>query len=81
MMAELKLDRIVFPTGAPGRLVGRVETLWRSFARWREQRRAIACLHVLSDHELRDIGLHRSRIGAPVLGGDREGQSCRHFHH
>jgi uncharacterized protein YjiS (DUF1127 family) len=40
----------------------------RAFLRWRAQRRAIAHLHTLSDHVLRDIGIHRSDIEAAVRG-------------
>jgi uncharacterized protein YjiS (DUF1127 family) len=48
-----------------GRSLGR---WWRTFLEWRRQRKAIAQLERMSDHELKDIGLIRDQIEAGVRG-------------
>jgi len=51
---------------AAGALVGRLIARRR---RKRAERRAMRELAVLSDHALKDLGLHRSEIGSIVHGG------------
>jgi uncharacterized protein YjiS (DUF1127 family) len=41
---------------------------WRTYMDWRLQRKAIAQLGHMSDHELKDIGLDRDQIEAGVRG-------------
>ena len=41
---------------------------WAAYAAARERRAAIAELHALDDHALKDIGLHRSEIERVVHG-------------
>jgi uncharacterized protein YjiS (DUF1127 family) len=36
---------------------------------WRQRVRAAAALHALTDHELRDIGIHRSEIAPAASRG------------
>lgn len=50
---------------AAGRSLGR---LWRIYMDWRRQRKAIAQLGLMSDRELKDIGLIRDQIEAGVRG-------------
>ena len=54
------------PLGTLCRLAGR---MLLSVARWREERRAIAALRSMSDHQLKDIGLNRTEIVHAVLTG------------
>ncbi|MGI9406058.1 MAG: DUF1127 domain-containing protein [Hyphomicrobiaceae bacterium] len=42
--------------------------MWNAHIERREQNRAIAHLHGLSDHHLKDIGVSRSEITAAVRG-------------
>lgn len=54
------------PIGTLCRIVGR---MLLSAARRREERRAIAALRSMSDHQLKDIGLNRTEIVHAVLTG------------
>jgi len=45
-----------------------LERWWRTFMEQRRQRKAIAQLGHMSDHELKDIGLDRGQIEAGVRG-------------
>lgn len=43
-------------------LISRAETLGTGFKSWNARRKTVASLSALSDHELKDIGIHRSEI-------------------
>ena len=43
-------------------LFSKVEGLLENLAAWNTQRKTVAALNALSDHELEDIGLYRSDI-------------------
>ncbi len=42
--------------------ISKLETVWTSLVEWNRRRKTVAALNALSDHELNDIGLHRSNI-------------------
>lgn len=54
----------VAPFGAIAihRIVTGLEKLGTNLKVWNTQRKTVAALNALSDHELEDIGLHRSNI-------------------
>lgn len=39
-----------------------INNIRNAFTSWRERRTTIAALSILNDHQLRDIGIHRSEI-------------------
>jgi uncharacterized protein YjiS (DUF1127 family) len=49
-------------------LLATFERWWVAYLTWQFERAAIAHLSMLSDRELKDIGLHRSQIPAAVRG-------------
>lgn len=46
------------------------ENLWRSLRRWWQRRQSVTHLGMLSDRQLKDIGIHRSEIHSVVYGTD-----------
>ncbi len=42
--------------------VTKLETLWITLKTWNTRRKTVAALSALTDHELADIGLHRSEL-------------------
>ncbi len=50
----------------------------RSAAHWYRERRAAQVLQRLSDHELKDLGIHRSQIVSVVHSGDVEQSRYRY---
>lgn len=51
-------------TGPFLRAVGRLQLLWKT---WWQSRQTEHVLHVLSDHQLRDIGLRREQIDQTAI--------------
>jgi uncharacterized protein YjiS (DUF1127 family) len=66
------------PSGSYG-LLATLERWWVAYLTWQLERAAIANLSMLSDRELEDIGLHRSRIPAAVRGDPTS--LCMFVHH
>jgi uncharacterized protein YjiS (DUF1127 family) len=64
------LSTIVLPavTKGPGAIFWLLSTACEGTANYLGRRTAIACLHGLDDHALRDIGLDRLQIEAAVYG-------------
>lgn len=61
-----------------GRLAAVVKRSWVAYLRRRIEEAAIALLHAMSDRELKDIGLTRSKIAGAVRGeGTCEGLFVR----
>ncbi|MGI9407411.1 MAG: DUF1127 domain-containing protein [Hyphomicrobiaceae bacterium] len=62
------------PTLAPvaddaiGQATTTLKRIANAYSTWREQQRAIAHLHSMNDHLLKDIGVSRSEITARVKG-------------
>lgn len=42
--------------------VSKLETQWIALKTWNTRRKTVAALSALSDHELADIGMHRSEL-------------------
>lgn len=61
--AGFTFDRIFVPT------LRRLLSLWTALTAWRPRRRAIKHLLMLSDVQLRDIGISRSEIESAVRRG------------
>jgi len=61
----------------PARFTKAVSDIWGTMNRKYQQHRAIRHLSSLSDHHLKDIGIHRSEITSVVYGrgDDRSGHS------
>jgi uncharacterized protein YjiS (DUF1127 family) len=63
-MTPCQRQRMTTPSGSYG-LFATFERWWVAYLTWQLER-AIAHLSMLSDRELKDIGIHRSQIPAAV---------------
>lgn len=51
------------------RVADRLARWWSAYMTWRIQQAAVACLHAMTDRELKDIGLTRGEINMAVTRG------------
>ena len=66
-MTPCQRQRMTRPSGSY-RPLATFERWWGAYLTWQIERAAIARLSILSDRELKDIGLHRSQVPAAVRG-------------
>jgi uncharacterized protein YjiS (DUF1127 family) len=66
-MTPCQRQRMTTPISSYG-LLATFERWWVACLTWQFERVVIAHLSMLSDRELKDIGLHRSQIPAAVRG-------------
>ena len=59
-------------TGTKTSFSDTVRSYWKTMMFRNQQRRSVRQLRALSDHHLRDLGIHRSEITSVVYGRDAD---------
>ena len=62
----------VAPTDTRARVSNTVRSFWEAVKYRNHQRRSVRHLRSMSDHTLKDLGIHRSEINSVVYGRDAE---------